>query len=90
MEHLDFGHFSGPQHEDILRAYLRGKYRESPINVIVAAGPAGAIFKSFGAQLVDANGNLTVKTKTFSTLSANRRRRLVALAYKGPTFAGAR
>ena len=44
VEHLDFGHFSGPQHEDILRAYLRGKYRESPINVIVAAGPKALEF----------------------------------------------
>ena len=44
VEHLDFGHFSGPQYEDHLRAYLRGKYRESPINVIVAAGPRALEF----------------------------------------------
>jgi signal transduction histidine kinase len=43
-EHLDFGHFSGPQHDDILRAYLLGKYRNSPINVIVAAGPKALEF----------------------------------------------
>ena len=44
VEHLDFGHFSGPQFEDILRAYLLGKYRNSPINVIVAAGPKALEF----------------------------------------------
>jgi len=44
VEHLDFGHFSGPQYEDNLRAYLRGKYRESPIKVIVAAGPRALEF----------------------------------------------
>jgi signal transduction histidine kinase len=44
VEHLDFGHFSGPQYEDHLRAYLRGKYWESPINVIVAAGPRALEF----------------------------------------------
>jgi signal transduction histidine kinase len=44
VEHLDFGHFSGPQYEDHLRAYLRGKYRESPISVIVAAGPRALEF----------------------------------------------
>ena len=43
-EHLDFGHFSGPEHDDILRAYLVGKYRNSPINVIVAAGPKALEF----------------------------------------------
>jgi signal transduction histidine kinase len=43
-EHLDFGHFSGPEHDDILRAYLLGKYRNSPINVIVAAGPKALEF----------------------------------------------
>ena len=43
-EHLDFGHFSGPEHDDILRAYLLGKYRHSPINVIVAAGPKALEF----------------------------------------------
>jgi len=44
VEHLDFGHFGGPQYEDHLRAYLRRKYRESPINVIVAAGPRALEF----------------------------------------------
>ena len=43
-EHLDFGHFSGPEHDDILRAYLLRKYRNSPINVIVAAGPKALEF----------------------------------------------
>jgi signal transduction histidine kinase len=43
-EHLDFGHFSGPEHDDILRAYLLGKYRNAPINVIVAAGPKALEF----------------------------------------------
>jgi signal transduction histidine kinase len=43
-EHLDFGHFSDPEHVDILRAYLLGKYRNSPINVIVAAGPKALEF----------------------------------------------
>ena len=43
-EHLDFGHFSGPEYDDILRAYLVGKYRNSPINVIVAAGPKALEF----------------------------------------------
>jgi signal transduction histidine kinase len=43
-EHLDFGHFSGPQHDDVLRAYVLGKYRNSPINVIVAAGPKALEF----------------------------------------------
>jgi hypothetical protein len=44
VEHLDFGHFSGPQRENILRAYLRGKYQKSPINLIVAAGPKALEF----------------------------------------------
>jgi signal transduction histidine kinase/ABC-type uncharacterized transport system substrate-binding protein len=43
-EHLDFGHFSSPEHDDILRAYVLGKYRNSPINVIVAAGPKALEF----------------------------------------------
>ena len=43
-EHLDFGHFSDPEHDDILRAYLLRKYRNSPINVIVAAGPKALEF----------------------------------------------
>jgi signal transduction histidine kinase len=44
VEHLDFGHFSGPQHEDNLRGYLQGKYRATPIGVIVAAGPKALEF----------------------------------------------
>jgi signal transduction histidine kinase len=44
VEHLDFGHFSGQRQEEVLRTYLRGKYQESPIKLIVAVGPLALQF----------------------------------------------
>jgi signal transduction histidine kinase len=44
VEHLDFGHFNGQRQEENLRAYLQGKYQESPIKLIVAVGPRALEF----------------------------------------------
>jgi signal transduction histidine kinase len=41
-EHLDFGRYSGPEHEELLRNYFRGKYREGSVSVIVVNG-SGAL-----------------------------------------------
>jgi signal transduction histidine kinase len=40
VEQLDLYNFSGPQYEQILRSYLRAKYQDKPISVIVALGSA--------------------------------------------------
>jgi signal transduction histidine kinase len=40
VEILDLGRFDGPQHKDILRTYLREKYRDKHIGVIVTLGSA--------------------------------------------------
>src|SRR5262245_35905253 len=37
-EHLDLSRFEGPRHAEALRAYLRDKFRDRPIGVIVAQG----------------------------------------------------
>jgi signal transduction histidine kinase len=41
-EHLDFGRFGGPEYEDLLRSYFRGKYLEGSVAVIVVNG-SGAL-----------------------------------------------
>ena len=38
IEELDLGRFGGAEHEQLLRGYLREKYRHKPIGVIVAIG----------------------------------------------------
>jgi signal transduction histidine kinase len=43
-EHLDLSRFRSAQHDDALRAYLRDKFRERPIGVIVAQGSASLEF----------------------------------------------
>ena len=40
VENLDLGRFTTPDHEEIFRAYVKEKYRQKPIGVIVAAGSA--------------------------------------------------
>jgi signal transduction histidine kinase len=40
VEQLDLNNFAGPQYEQILRGYLREKYQDKPIGVIVALGSA--------------------------------------------------
>jgi len=37
-EHLDLSRFGGPQHDDLLRSYLRDKFRTRPIGLLVAQG----------------------------------------------------
>ena len=37
-EHLDLSRFPGAQHREVLRSYLRDKYRDTPIGVPVAQG----------------------------------------------------
>jgi signal transduction histidine kinase len=39
-ESFDFGRFNGPAYEQALRQYLKEKYRDRPIGVIVAVGSA--------------------------------------------------
>src|SRR5262245_60421561 len=41
-EHLDLNRFSGPRRDDVLRTFLRDKYSERPIGLIVAQG-SGAL-----------------------------------------------
>ena len=41
-EHLDFGRYRGPEYEELLRNYFRGKYREGSVSVIVVNG-SGAL-----------------------------------------------
>jgi signal transduction histidine kinase len=41
-EHLDFGRFRGPEHEELLHNYFRGKYRDKSFSVIVVNG-SGAL-----------------------------------------------
>ena len=43
-EYLDFGHFTGPNYESILETYFTNKYRDKPINLIVALGSAALNF----------------------------------------------
>ena len=44
IEHLDFGHFNGDQYNEIVGAYLRGKYQKLQIELIVAVGPLALEF----------------------------------------------
>ena len=43
-ENLDLVRSSGPRHEEILKTYLREKYRDRPVGVIVTIGPAALTF----------------------------------------------
>jgi len=43
-ENLDLVRSSGPRHEEILKTYLREKYRDTPIGVITTIGPAALTF----------------------------------------------
>jgi len=38
LEYLNFGQFGGPQYEDLLTAYMQGKYKDKPIELIVTVG----------------------------------------------------
>jgi signal transduction histidine kinase len=38
IEELDLGRFGSPEYEELLRGYLREKYRQKPIGVIIAVG----------------------------------------------------
>src|SRR5262245_39831288 len=41
-EHLDLSRFGGPRHDELLRTYLRDKFSEKPIGVVIAQG-SGAL-----------------------------------------------
>jgi len=43
-ENLDLVRSSGPRHEEILKTYLREKYRDTPIGVVTTVGPAALTF----------------------------------------------
>jgi hypothetical protein len=43
-EHLDLNRCPTPRHQDISRNYLREKYRETPIGVVVVDGPSALDF----------------------------------------------
>ncbi len=43
-ENLDLVRSSGPRYEEILKTYLREKYRDRPVGVIVTIGPAALTF----------------------------------------------
>src|SRR5262249_60260685 len=43
-ENLDLVRCSGPRYEEILKTYLREKYRDRPIGVIATIGPAALSF----------------------------------------------
>ena len=43
-EHLDFSRFGGSQYDDLLRSYLREKYRSTPIGLLVAQGASSLEF----------------------------------------------
>src|SRR3954452_3040504 len=40
LENLDLSRFTGPVYEESLQAHLRVKYRDRPVGVVVAVGPA--------------------------------------------------
>ena len=44
VEHLDLSRFGGPRQEELLHTYLREKFRERPIGVLVAQGSAALEF----------------------------------------------
>jgi signal transduction histidine kinase len=43
-EHLDLSRFGGAQHDDLLRTYLREKFRARPIGLVVAQGSSSLAF----------------------------------------------
>jgi signal transduction histidine kinase len=43
-EHLDLSRFGGPQHDGVLRAYLREKFRARPIGLLIAQGASSLEF----------------------------------------------
>ena len=43
-EHLDLSRFGGPQHDDLLRDYLRDKFRARPIGLLLAQGSSSLDF----------------------------------------------
>src|SRR5262245_4872688 len=43
-EHLDLARFHGTQHDEVLRRYLRDKFRDRPIGVLVAQGSSALEF----------------------------------------------
>jgi signal transduction histidine kinase len=43
-EHLDLSRFVSPRHDAVLRAYLREKFRDNPIGVVVAQGSSALDF----------------------------------------------
>ena len=43
-EHLDLSRFGGPRHDELLRAYLREKFRARPIGLLVAQGSSSLDF----------------------------------------------
>src|SRR5262245_43873473 len=43
-EHLDLSRFQGTQHDESLRTYLRDKYRERRIGVLIAQGSSALEF----------------------------------------------
>jgi len=43
-EHLDLSRFGGARHDELLRRYLRDKFSERPIGVVVAQGSAALEF----------------------------------------------
>jgi signal transduction histidine kinase len=43
-EHLDFSRFASPQHDEVLRNYLRDKFRATPIGLLIAQGSASLDF----------------------------------------------
>jgi hypothetical protein len=43
-ESLDFARFSGPRYEENLRAFIRSKYRDTPIGTLVAVGQGSLEF----------------------------------------------
>ena len=43
-EHLDLSRFTNPQHDGVLRNYLRDKFRDRPIGVLVAQGSSSLEF----------------------------------------------
>jgi hypothetical protein len=43
-EHLDFSRFGNPRHDEVLRTYLRDKFRATPISLLIAQGSASLDF----------------------------------------------
>src|SRR6185436_9827289 len=43
-EHLDFSRFSGKQHDDLFRSFLREKYGSRPIGLLIAQGASSLEF----------------------------------------------